>query len=206
MVRLLKGLVALVGALWLAIAGVGGMWWWDRRPPQTPSFAFKVLFWPVKWTAPESLKAQLDGYRARERLALRRTQMIEAGQAAVSQEIGRKVEAAQAQIRERTKILIERVPVYVTPETDARYRLPWGFVRLHDAAAAGALLPAVPDAAAEPHDAPAPVAVSDAGRTIALNYGACHANAAQLAGWIEWARGVKAVEAEADAGGTLPES
>jgi hypothetical protein len=53
--------VALIGVLWLGVAGAAGMWWWDRRPAHTP--AVHLLF--LTWAAPESLGAKLASSAAR---------------------------------------------------------------------------------------------------------------------------------------------
>lgn len=50
-----KFIVAMIGIFWMAIAGTGGMYWWDRRPPHVPSV--HVLFWT--WSPKDSLGAQL---------------------------------------------------------------------------------------------------------------------------------------------------
>ena len=72
-------------------------------------------------------------------------------------------------------------PRYVTPDTDAAFPLPVGFVRLHDAAAA-ADLPGPPG----PLDAQASaVTASDAALVIAGNYGTCHAIREQLNALID---------------------
>jgi len=110
-------------------------------------------------------------------------------QAAVSQRVAVSAQAAQDRVRTVTRTLIQEVPTYVAPETDARFALPWGFVRLHDAAAAGLALPATPQGPAEPDDAPSDVPVSAAAGVIVANYGACDADQARLAALQEWARG-----------------
>jgi hypothetical protein len=110
-------------------------------------------------------------------------------QAAVSQRIAVTAQAAQDRVRTVTRTLIQEVPTYVAPETDTRYALPWGFVRLHDAAAAGVDLPPAPEGPAEPDGAASDTTVSVAARVILSNYGACHADQARLAALQAWARG-----------------
>ncbi len=59
-----------------------------------------------------------------------------------------------------------------------------GFVRLHDAAAAGEL----PEPTRDP-DAPAPgIALSAVAGTVAANYQTCHENAEQLRALQAWVR------------------
>lgn len=94
---------------------------------------------------------------------------------------------AQAAIRTLTRTHIKEVPVYVTAETDRRFPLPVGFVRLHDAAALGVDVSAVPDPAGRADGAASTVAPSDAAQTIAGNYGECRAveeRLAQLQTWV----------------------
>jgi hypothetical protein len=59
-------------------------------------------------------------------------------------------------IEKQGKTIIQRVPVYVTPDDDSRCAVPAGFVRLHDAAARAEDIGAGPGAA----DAPAPAAAA----------------------------------------------
>jgi hypothetical protein len=111
-------------------------------------------------------------------------------QAAVGQQVAVASQKAQDQVRTVTRILIQKVPEYVTPTTDARYPLPWGFVRLHDAAAAGAPLPAAAPGPGGADDAPSDVAASSAAAVIVANYGDCHADQERLAAFQTWAKGV----------------
>lgn len=90
-------------------------------------------------------------------------------------------------IHTQTTTILRETRDAITPETDARYRLPWGFVRMHDAAAGGALLPS---AAGEPDGEASTVALSAAADTITLNYGACREDAERLIALQDWARSV----------------
>lgn len=81
------------------------------------------------------------------------------------------------EIRIKGDTIIKEVPRYVSAQADAACVVPVGFVRLHDAAAAGVLSdPGTGDADA----APAGLALSTVGATIADNYTTSHANAEQL--------------------------
>jgi hypothetical protein len=84
---------------------------------------------------------------------------------------------ARARIVTVTHTLTQKVPVYVTRQSDARCIVPVGFVRLHDAAAAGQPLP---DDSAGADDPAADIALSDVGRTVVDNYGTCNAIRQQL--------------------------
>lgn len=61
------------------------------------------------------------------------------------------VESVQV-VKEKAKTIIQKVPVYVSKESDARCAVPAGFVRLHDAAAAN--VPPVASPASVPNDSP----------------------------------------------------
>lgn len=100
--------------------------------------------------------------------------------AALSADAGRKAEDHQVQIRNITRTIVREVPTYVTVEADARCVLPVGFVRVHDAAAAGRAVSATLDPAGRPDDAPAGIACSELGEVVAENYGAYRSVAQQL--------------------------
>ena len=57
--KLIGGIVGIVGALWLGIAGAGLMFWWDHRPAGDPAWAHVDFLW-MHWRAPDSLAAQRD--------------------------------------------------------------------------------------------------------------------------------------------------
>ena len=106
-----------------------------------------------------------------------------------SAEVGTKVEAARVEVRTVTQTLIREVPRYVTVAADTQCVVPVGFVRLHDAAAAG-VLPQPADPAGEPADTPSGVALSAVGSTVAENYGSCREDREALKGWQAWWAGV----------------
>ena len=86
--------------------------------------------------------------------------------------------AADIQIR----TVIREVPFYVSAESDAQCVLPWGAVRLLDAAASGADPAQLRDliAPGQPDDAASDVALSEAVALLAGNLGAARINAGQL--------------------------
>jgi len=87
-------------------------------------------------------------------------------------------------VREKGDTIIKEVPVYVPVQADAACSLNRGFVRLHDAAAAGELPASAGDA-----DAPAAgIALSAVAGTVAANYRTCHENAEQLRALQAWVR------------------
>lgn len=79
-------------------------------------------------------------------------------------------------IRVKGDTIIKEVPRYVTVQADAACTVPFGFVRLHDAAAGGVLNPDPSDSDA----APSGVALSAVGSTVAANYTVSHETAEQL--------------------------
>ena len=92
-------------------------------------------------------------------------------------------------VRETGATIVKEVPVYVSPEADAACALPRGFVRLHDAAAAGRS----PEPAGSSDAAPAGIALSTVAGTVADNYERCHENAEQLIALQAWGRQVSLV-------------
>jgi len=88
-------------------------------------------------------------------------------------------------VRERGATIVQRIPVYVTPQADAACTLPRGFVRVHDAAAESAEVPG----ASGPADAqPSGIALSAAAGVIVGNYTTCHAITEQLTALQAWVR------------------
>jgi hypothetical protein len=109
-------------------------------------------------------------------------------QAAASQAIAVADQRAQDRIRTVTRTLIERIPTHVSQQADARFPVPWGFVRLHDAAAVGDDLSAATAGPGRPDDAASDVAASRAAAVVVVNYGACRADQARLAELQTWAK------------------
>lgn len=126
------------------------------------------------------------------KVAEARIASLEASSAAVAKQTldtyraGQESGKAMAGIREFTRTIQEKVPVYVTPETDAAYPVPVGWVRVHDDAATGKL--SAPSA--EPYDAPSGIAASRTASVVAENYGICRENARQLTDLQAWLNSV----------------
>ena len=78
------------------------------------------------------------------------------------------------------------------PAIDRGYPLSVGFVRLHDAAAIGRDLSAVPAPAGLADDATSPVKSSRLATVIVANYGECRADAERLTALQEWVRTTQA--------------
>ena len=85
-------------------------------------------------------------------------------------------------VREKGETIIKEVPVYVPVLADAACTINRGFVRLHDAAAAGDL----PEPARDADAAATGIALSAVAGTVAANYQTCHENAEQLTALQVW--------------------
>lgn len=105
---------------------------------------------------------------------LRNDLTIEAGKERI---VTRFVDRVQI-VREVGATIIRDVPRYVSIEADRACLVPVGFVRVHDAAAAG--VPPTAEGAGDPDAPAAGVALSGVAATVADNYTTCHAIAAQL--------------------------
>jgi hypothetical protein len=81
-----------------------------------------------------------------------------------------------------TQTIIRKVPVYVSAKSDAACVVPWGAIRLFDAAASGSDPGAVAAliAPGQPDDAASGIALSDFVALLAQNFGAARDNADQL--------------------------
>ena len=90
-------------------------------------------------------------------------------------------------VREKGDTIIKEVPVYVPVQADAACTINRGFVRLHDAAAAGEL----PEPARDADAAATGIAISAVAGTVAANYQTCHENAEQLRALQTWVREMK---------------
>jgi hypothetical protein len=127
------------------------------------------------------VQAQWDAATAAQQQAQAQAQ-IRQTQASV-QVVTQYVDRIQV-VREKGDTLIQEVPVYVPVQADAACTVHRGFVRLHDAAAAGELPEPARDA-----DAPAEgLALSAVAATVVTNYQTCHENAEQLKALQDWIR------------------
>ena len=90
-------------------------------------------------------------------------------------------------VREKGDTIIKEVPVYVPVQADAACTINRGFVRLHDATAAGEL----PEPARDTDVAATGIALSAVAGTVAANYQTCHENAEQLRALQTWGREMK---------------
>lgn len=167
---LLVGWKGYAMAAAVAFAGGFGSSWWLRD----------------QMAASDRLVAAQAAAKERDKIAAR----VKTADA-ITADVGAKAETRAVEIRWRTRATIKEVPVYVTAETDRRFAVPVGLVRLHDAAAAGVDPATLPDPAGRPDDAPSGVAASAFGATVVDNYGTCREQLekfAQLQSWIEQQR------------------
>ena len=93
-------------------------------------------------------------------------------------------------VREKGDTIIKEVPIYVPVQADAACTINRGFVRLHDAGAAGELaqVAQVAQPARDADALAAGIALSAVAGTVASNYQRCHENAAQLRALQDWVR------------------
>ena len=90
--------------------------------------------------------------------------------------------ARQRAVAQQIQTVVKEVPVYVSKESDRRCVLPWGAVRLLDAAASGADAASLRGhvAPGQPDDAPSDVSLSEIVALLAANLGTARQNAVQL--------------------------
>ncbi len=143
--------IALIAVLLLVSAAGGGAWLTSRYRA-----ALQRATEAEENAA--SLRSQLDS--------------TEAGVVTVTRYVDR-VQTIQV----KGDTIIKEIPRYVTAQADAACTVPVGFVRLHDAAATGALF--------DPHPggidaSPSGLALSAVASTVTGNYTTSHANAEQL--------------------------
>lgn len=86
----------------------------------------------------------------------------------------------QERIITHTVTLTQEIHDHVPPIVDTHPCVPWGFVRLHDAAAWGVGIAETGAPAGEPDDACAPFAWADVAAAVVQNYGTARQNAQQL--------------------------
>lgn len=154
-----------------------------------------LIPWPYRWLALVALGAALIGFgwikgaghvqakwdaAAQERIlhaAAVRERQAQATVKVVTQYVDR-----VRVVREKGETIIKEVPVYVPAQADAACTINGGFVRLHDAAAAGEL----PEPARDADAAAEGIALSAVAGTITANYQTCHENAERLRALQVW--------------------
>ena len=156
-----------------------------------------LIPWPYRWLALVLLAAALIGFGWVKGAGHVQTQWDAAVQKQTLQVAAVRERQAQATVKvvtqyvDRVRVvrakgdtIIKEVPVYVSVQADAACTINRGFVRLHDAAAAGDL----PESARDADATPAGIALSAVAGTVAANYQTCHENAEQLRALQTWIR------------------
>jgi len=140
-----------------------------------------LIPWPYRWLALVLLAAALIGFGWIKGAGHVQAQWDAAVQKQTLQ---------TAAVREKGDTIVKEVPVYVPVQADAACAINRGFVRMHDAAAAGEL----PEPARDADAAAAGLALSAVAGTVAANYQTCHENAEQLRALQAWVREMGAAE------------
>lgn len=154
-----------------------------------------LIPWPYRWLAIVLLAAALIGFgwikgaghvQARWDAAVQQQTLHAAAvrerQAQATVKVVTEYVDRVRVVREKGDTIIKEVPIYVPVQADAACTINRGFVRLHDAAAAGEL----PEPARDVDAAPADLALSAVAGTVAANYQTCHENAEQLRALQAW--------------------
>ena len=195
--RSLLGLI-LGSALVLAFAAAGpGVWWYDRHFPGW-EWRGPVFGWPAIKLAPGIAAADrkvIAAYQAAEAAAVVHAKAVEARDAQIGAAAAQHDAAAQAGIRTVIRTQTREVPIHVTAQTDLRFPLPVGLVRLHDAAALGVDVAQLPDPSGRADDQASPVQDSDLAGALVANYGECRADRQRLIDLQDWVTAARAANA-----------
>ena len=154
-----------------------------------------LIPWPYRWLALALAAAALIGFGWIKGAGHVQAQWDAAVQQQTLQAAAARERQAQATIkvvtqyvdrvrvvREKGDTIIKEVPVYVPAQADAACTVNHGFVRLHDAAAAGEL----PTPAGDSDAAASSLALSAVAGTVTANYQTSHETAEQLRALQEW--------------------
>lgn len=174
-----------------ALAMARGGWRWLASFSKSPAGRAALAVLAI-------LVALAVGFHLGQRAGVDREKAAEAGRRAaavkvvtrvtaegqrITADVSTGLERRKVEIRTITQTLIKEVPVYVTAESDLACVVPVGFVRLHDAAAHGAAVPAAPGG---PVEADSGVALSAVAETIAGNYGLAYEWREEALAWRTW--------------------
>lgn len=154
-----------------------------------------VIPWPYRWLAIVLLAAALIGFgwikgashvqaqwdAAVQKQTLQAATIRERQAQSTVKVVTQYVDRVRV-VREKGDTILKEVPVYVPAQADAACTINCGFVRLHDAAAAGEL----PEPARDADAAATGLALSAVAGTVATNYQTCHENAEQLRALQAW--------------------
>jgi hypothetical protein len=147
--------------------------------------------------------------RAAHALALKG---LQSDQKAIVADLSKKLDAAETQAR-KNRITPTEVVRYVSPQSDAAFHLPFGFLRLHNDAASGAKgatqAPSLSRSGPPDDSAASDTPLSAVGAAIADNYAECLARGEVIKAWQDWyprmkSAWEKAVQVQLAAPDTMP--
>lgn len=190
--KILGALIGVVGVLWLGIAGAFGLYKYERLPVGWPNYELKCCL-VVRLTlhapyagAVTAIDSQLAALQAKEAAAVALAARVVAQDAAIGAQAAQHDETAQAAIVVRYRTLTKEIPSVLTLQTDARFPVPWGSVRLFNAGATGVDLSAISLPAGAADDAASPVTASQLADGFIGNDKICAANAQRLSDLQAW--------------------
>ncbi len=128
------------------------------------------------WTQREYL-AEVE--RFKEEVAKKEQESVE-----VTEKIVTKYKDKLVVVKEKGDVIIQKVPEFISKESDAKCDVPNGFVVLHDSASKNE----VPKASSSTDGEPSGVALSTVATTVAGNYTTCHETREQLKALQEWVK------------------
>lgn len=132
------------------------------------------------------VQAECDATVVKQSLS---TALVQQRQAEATVQVVTKYVDRVQTVRAAGATIIKEIPVYVTAESDSACAVPRGFVRLHDAAAAGA----IPGPTGSADAAPAGIALSTVAETVAGNYQRARENSEQLSALQDWVRAQQSI-------------
>ena len=107
---------------------------------------------------------------------------------AVSEQVTEKIVTQYVEkikvVKEKGNVIIQKVPEYITKESDANCVVPKSFVVLHDSAAKNE----VPNTSAGVDEGASAIKLSDIGRTVTINYNNYHQLTEQLKALQDWVK------------------
>lgn len=136
--------------------------------------------WEARWAERDAAESKASEAVVKD-AGKKLTAQYNAGQTA-----SRKATATDQKVQEQIRAVIKEVPKHVTPDTDRRTCVPYGFVRTLDAAVLGVRPGDLPLPAGKSDDDCAPIEASSLAAGIAENYGAARQNAVQLDALLDY--------------------
>lgn len=191
---------SLIGVVF-ALAGPGAIFYagtaWENRPANWPNVAVgkcPAPRLPIIGALPVCFHlgfgsgpgARLAAVLAANKAQATRVQTVIIHEAAITQAVNTSVVAARASDERAGHDLDRYITQVLGDGRQAGFSLTVGFGRLHDAAARGADVSAVPDPAGRPDDAPAAISAEDAAAAVKANLGLCRRWGEDDAAWSSW--------------------